>query len=76
MRSSMKSAIFICGKCRKNRIDCGILLFGTNCIGCLSCVQYCPNQAINIGSITKHRKRYHNANIKATGLMEKIYHID
>ena len=53
-----------------------MLLSGTNCIGCLSCVQYCPNQAINIGSITKHRKRYHNANIKATGLMEKIYHID
>lgn len=32
-----------------------MLLSGTNCIGCLSCVQYCPNQAINIGSITKHR---------------------
>lgn len=71
-----------CGQCVKLcpngniRLVDGKPSFGTNCIGCLSCVQYCPNQAINIGSITKHRKRYHNANIKATGLMEKIYHID
>ena len=55
MRSSMKSAVFYLRKRPKNRIDCEMLLFGTNCIGCLSCVQYCPNQALNIGSITKHR---------------------
>lgn len=71
-----------CGQCVKLcpngniRLVDGKPSFGTNCIGCLSCVQYCPNQAINIGSITKHRARYHNANIKATGLMEKVYHID
>ncbi|MDO5000905.1 MAG: EFR1 family ferrodoxin [Eubacteriales bacterium] len=50
--------------------------FGTNCIGCLSCVQYCPSKAINIGSITKHRARYHNANITAEELTEKTFHIE
>ena len=51
-------------------------MFGGNCIGCLSCVQYCPEEAINIGSITKRRARYHNANIKASDLTEKVIHID
>ena len=38
--------------------------FGTNCIGCLSCVQLCPEAAIDIGNITKRRERFPNKQIK------------
>lgn len=71
-----------CGQCAKIcpqgniTYSGGRPVFGTNCIGCLSCVQYCQNKAINIGSITKHRARYHNTNIAAEELTEKIFYIE
>lgn len=49
--------------------------FGTNCIQCLSCLQYCPRQAIHMGGATVKRERYHNPNIRAADLMEKVIHI-
>ena len=50
--------------------------FGTNCIGCLSCVQYCPKEAINVGRITEKRERFPNPNVSADDLTKKIIHID
>ena len=50
--------------------------FGTNCIGCLSCVQFCPKQAINIGKITEKRERFPNPKVKPADLTQKIIHID
>lgn len=49
---------------------------GTNCIGCLSCLQYCPKQAINMGGATVKRERYHNPNVSAADLCQKVIHID
>ena len=50
--------------------------FGTDCIQCLSCLQFCPRQAINMGGATVTRERWHNPNISAKELTEKIIHID
>jgi len=40
-------------------------VIGGNCIQCLSCLQYCPQQAISIGRITDRREHYHNPNVTA-----------
>lgn len=45
-------------------------------IGCLSCLQYCPKQAINMGGATVKRERYHNPNVSAADLCQKVIHID
>ena len=50
--------------------------FGSSCIGCLSCLQYCPVEAIHMGGVTRKRERYHNPNIGAAELMEPVIHID
>ena len=71
-----------CGQCarlcpRENIvIRDGKPVFGENCIGCMACTQYCPNEAINVGRITAKRARYHNANVSAADLMQKVIHID
>lgn len=71
-----------CGQCEKLcpkgniRLENGKVSFGSNCIGCLSCLQYCPTGAISMGGLTKNRARYHNANISAADLCQKIIHID
>ena len=50
--------------------------FGTDCVQCLSCLQYCPKGAISLGRITDVREHYHNPNVSAADLMEKLAHID
>ena len=71
-----------CGQCarlcpRGNiSIVNGRASIGTNCIGCLSCLQYCPKQAINMGGATVRRERYHNPNVSAADLCQKVIHID
>ena len=50
--------------------------FGTDCIQCLSCLQFCPREAINMGGPTEKRERWHNPNVGALELNEKIIHID
>ena len=42
----------------------------------LSCLQYCPQQAISIGRITDRREHYHNPNVTAAELTEPVIHID
>lgn len=71
-----------CGQCarlcpRGNiSIVNGRASIGTNCIGCLSCLQYCTKQAINMGGATVRRERYHNPNVSAADLCQKVIHID
>ena len=50
--------------------------FGTDCVQCLSCLQFCPRQAINMGGVTEKRERWHNPNISAAELNERVIHID
>lgn len=71
-----------CGQCARlcprgniSIVD-GRASIGTNCIGCLSCLQYCPKQAINMGGATVRRERYHNPNVSAADLCQKVIHID
>ena len=65
----------ICPKGNIKLVD-GKPQFGTDCIGCLSCLQYCPAHSINMGGVTKKRERYHNANITAEELNKAVIHID
>jgi ferredoxin len=39
------------------------------CEQCMACLQWCPEQAIQYGSISLNRKRYHHPEIKAKELM-------
>lgn len=50
--------------------------FGTNCIQCLSCLQYCPKEAITLTEKSVKREHYHNPNVSAAELMERMIHID
>lgn len=70
-----------CGQCvelcpRGNiRLENGKAVIGNNCVQCLSCLQYCPKEAINLGGVSVNRARYHNANVSAKDLMQKVIHI-
>ena len=71
-----------CGQCvrlcpRGNiRLEGGRAVIGTNCAQCLGCLQYCPTGAISLGKITDKREHYHNPNVRADDLMEKLIHIN
>ena len=78
----VSSACVSCGQCEKLcprdniKLVNGKPVFGNNCIQCLGCLQYCPESAISIGKITDKREHYHNSNVSASDLCEKIIHID
>ena len=71
-----------CGQCVKLcprgniRLENGRAVIGTNCAQCLGCLQFCPTGAISLGSVTDKREHYHNPNVKAADLMEKVIHVD
>ena len=71
-----------CGTCAKvcpkgniRMID-GKPNFGTDCLQCLACLQYCPQEAISIGSVTQKREHYHNPNVTPDDLVKPVIHID
>lgn len=70
-----------CGQCAKLcprgniRLVGGKAVIGTDCVQCLSCLQYCPQKAISIGKITDIREHYHNPNIKAADLTQQVIHV-
>ena len=41
----------------------------------MTCVQYCPKQAINVGRITVKRDRYQNPNVTQSELTESVIRI-
>jgi len=54
-----------CGKCAGLCVMNNVTInegekpsFGTNCINCYACLQYCPKQAINIAGKTENHGRY------------------
>ena len=51
-------------------------VFGTECIGCLSCLQYCPKEAINMGKVTEKRERFPSPAVTPAELTQKVIHID
>ncbi len=65
----------ICPKGNIKMVD-GRPEFGTDCIGCLSCLQYCSAHSINMGGVTKKRERYHNVNVTAEELNQAVIHVD
>ncbi|MBR1456056.1 MAG: EFR1 family ferrodoxin [Oscillospiraceae bacterium] len=79
---SVSEACIGCGQCVKLcprgniRLSGGRAVIGTNCAQCLGCLQYCPQSAISLGSITDKREHYHNPNVSAADLMEKLIHVD
>ncbi|HBF40164.1 MAG TPA: 4Fe-4S ferredoxin, partial [Firmicutes bacterium] len=40
-----------------------------HCEHCLACIQWCPQEAIQYGSATVHRKRYHHPEV----LVKELY---
>ena len=79
---AVSDACIACGQCarlcpRGNiSMKTGRPDFGTDCVQCLSCLQFCPKGAISLGRITDLREHYHNPNVSAADLMEKLVHID
>lgn len=71
-----------CGTCAKIcprgniHLIGGKPVFGTDCIQCLGCLQYCPQEAITLGAITTQREHYHNPDISVDDLIQSVLHID
>jgi len=80
---SLDAAFFVedrctgCGQCEKIcpvqniRLTDGRPVWQHHCEHCVACIQWCPQKAIQYGSITKERRRYHNPAVQASELMEK-----
>ena len=65
-----------CGFCEKIcpveniKRPAGSPVWQNNCIECLGCLHICPKKAIDVGEVTKGRKRYINWNIKSKDLLK------
>jgi ferredoxin len=42
-----------------------------HCDKCLTCIQWCPQQAIQFGNVTIKRKRYHHPDVKLSDILKK-----
>jgi len=49
-------------------ISDGKPIFKHNCEGCIACIHWCPQKAINYGKKTQNRNRYHHPKVKAEQL--------
>lgn len=47
----------------------GSPVWNHNCVECLGCLHICPKKAIDVGEVTKGRKRYINWNVKPKDLL-------
>lgn len=45
-------------------------IWNHNCVECLGCLHICPNRAIDIGEVTRGRKRYRHWKIKSKELLK------
>ena len=71
-----------CGQCAEicptgniRMTPAGTPAWGRRCYQCVSCLQYCPQQAISLGGPTEKRERYHNPNVSAAELNRDVIHI-
>ena len=65
-----------CGRCEKicpvqniSRPN-GTPVWNHRCVECLGCLHICPKTAIDVGEITRGRKRYINWNVKPADLLD------
>jgi len=42
-----------------------------HCEKCLTCIQWCPKEAIQFGNVTIKRKRYHHPDVKLTDMLKR-----
>lgn len=81
-KMQVNDACIGCGRCEKLcpkgniRLEDGRARIGTDCIQCLSCLQFCPVQAIDLGGASVKRQRYHNIKITPDELCEKRIHVE
>ncbi|MGD6852061.1 MAG: EFR1 family ferrodoxin [Candidatus Bathyarchaeia archaeon] len=45
--------------------------WGENCLHCFACLQWCPQQAIQAGTITVGNPRYHHPDLKITEIIKQ-----
>ena len=71
-----------CGQCARicptgniRMTASGTPAWGRKCYQCVSCLQYCPKEAISLGGFTEKRERYHNPNVTAQELNMDVIHI-
>ena len=78
---TVSSACIGCGQCVKLcprgniTLQNGRAVIGKNCAQCLGCLQYCPQSAIAIGAVTDKREHYHNPNVIASDLCQKVIEV-
>lgn len=47
-------------------------VWGNACEQCVSCIQWCPEKAIEYGDETANRKRYHHPQVKAADIFRNV----
>jgi len=55
------------------KLDKKAPMWGDNCQMCLACLHFCPKQAIQYGSKTKGKTRYHNPNITSKEMINQNF---
>jgi len=51
-------------------------VWGDNCVSCFACIQWCPSEAIQLGTGKIQVGRYHHPEIKSSDLVRKISNHD
>ena len=66
-----------CGICEKVcpadniKMENGRPRWMSKCQQCLACMQWCPQEAIQLGKMTRGRKRYHNPDVELGDMLRK-----
>lgn len=55
-------------KCSNIKVD-GKPQWGNHCTQCLSCIHYCPVNAVQYGKATEHKERYTNPKVKVSEML-------
>jgi flavodoxin/Pyruvate/2-oxoacid:ferredoxin oxidoreductase delta subunit len=66
-----------CGVCAKVCLMNNISIvndkpsWADNCLICFACLQWCPKEAIQLGTVTVKQKRYHHPEVKITDIIKQ-----